>query len=68
MPHFVRQREHAVQVILVVQQHIRMRAIGSPAVCSRTLALIFINVNPAVIQALLKHFKIIVSKRLQSLH
>ncbi|MNW18854.1 hypothetical protein D3C71_2185850 [compost metagenome] len=43
-----------------------MSAVGSPAVCTGAFALIFVNIDPAVIIALLQHIEVILAERLQA--
>ncbi|MNH38999.1 hypothetical protein D3C79_1001110 [compost metagenome] len=66
MAHLMRQREHAVQVVVVVQQHIRVGAVSSPAVSAGTFVLVLVNIDPAVVVAFLQHFEVVFTKRLQT--
>ncbi|MNI63165.1 hypothetical protein D3C73_1185170 [compost metagenome] len=66
MAHFMRQREHAVQVVVMVQQHIRVGAVSSPAVSSGAFIFVLIDINPAVVVAFLQHFEVVFAKRLQT--
>ncbi|MNN96437.1 hypothetical protein D3C81_2154240 [compost metagenome] len=62
----MRQREHAVQVVVMVQQHIGVCAVGSPAVSAGPFVLIFVDINPAIVVAFLQHTQIILAERLQA--
>ncbi|MNI63903.1 hypothetical protein D3C73_1193130 [compost metagenome] len=64
--HFMRQREHAVQVVVMVEQHVRMCAIGSPAIRAGTLVLVLIHVDPALVIAFLQRLEIVLAERLQA--
>ena len=64
MPHLVRYGEHAVQRILLIKQHERVR-VPAGGVCAAALALVFIHVYPAAVKALLKHAYVVRPKRLQ---
>ena len=66
MTHLVRQRKHAVQVVLMVQQHVRMRAVCTPAVGTVAFAFILIDIDPAVVEAFLQNVQIIFAERLQA--
>ncbi|MOA02126.1 hypothetical protein D3C78_1215640 [compost metagenome] len=66
MPHFMSQCEHAVQVIFMIEQNKRMCTVSAPTICTSTFALIFVNIDPAVVEAIIKHFKVIVSQWLKT--
>ncbi|MNG27193.1 hypothetical protein D3C84_1122830 [compost metagenome] len=57
--HLMCQCKHAVQVVLVVQQHVWMRAVSTPAISSVALVLVLINIDPVVVEAVLKNFQVI---------
>ena len=65
MPHFVRNGEHAVEGILLVQKNIGMR-IAAGRVCAAALALVFVYIDPAVVEAFGQNLDIILSEGLQS--
>ena len=62
MAHFVRNGEHAVQRVLLIEQNIRMR-ITAGGICAAALAFVFVNVYPAVAEAFLQYIKIILTER-----
>ena len=47
VPHLVRQREHVVERVGVVQEHVRVRAVHRRRVRARPLALVLVDVDPA---------------------
>ena len=67
MSHFMRQREHIVQRVIIIQQHVRVRAIRTRGISTAALALILIHVDPAIRKSLAKHCQIVLAKGLQSL-
>ena len=64
MTHFVRQGELAVQRSGIVEQDKRMHLCAC-AVGTGAFAGIFINVDPAVVKALLQNFAVVVTQRCQ---
>ncbi|MNY78616.1 hypothetical protein D3C86_2189460 [compost metagenome] len=50
----------------MVQQHIRVGAVGSPAVSSGAFVLILVDIDPALVVAFLQHAEVIFTKRLQT--
>ena len=66
MSHFVSQREHIVQIFLIIQQYIRMRPISSPGIRASPFPFVFIDINPAVGKSLLQKLHIIVSQNGQT--
>ena len=58
--HLVCQRELAVERAGVVQQHIRMHR-GACGICAGALADVFIDVDPAVVEALLQHLAVVLA-------
>ncbi|MOA52872.1 hypothetical protein D3C78_1762380 [compost metagenome] len=67
MPHFMSQCEHAVQVIFMIKKNKRMCTVSAPAICASTFALILVNVDPTVVEPVVKHLEIIVSQWLKTL-
>ncbi len=61
MSHLMCQGEDAVQCTAVVEQHIRMRPVDTPGVRAASLAFIFIDIDPAVIEAFLQKSQILIS-------
>ncbi|MNN44626.1 hypothetical protein D3C81_1589240 [compost metagenome] len=66
MPHFMSECEHTVQVVFMIKQNERMCAVSAPTICTSTLTLVLVNIDPAVVKAIVKHFKIIVSQGLKT--
>ena len=64
--HFVGQGELAVQGAGVVQQHKGMD-LGSGGVSAAPLALVLVNVDPAVFKALFQDFPVVLSQRIQGI-
>ena len=64
--HFVRNGEHAVQRVLLIEQNIWMR-IAAGGIRAAALAFVFVNVYPAVAEAFLQYIKIILAERGKSL-
>ena len=60
--HFVGEREHAVEIILVVEQDIGVRVAVAGGIRAAALAGIFVNVDPAVGKALLQQVGIILAE------
>ena len=60
--HLVGKGEHAVEIVLVVEQHIGVRPAAAGAVGAAALAGIFIHVDPAVVEALLQHVRIVLAE------
>ena len=50
--HLVRRREHVVERVGVVQQHVRVRAVHRRRVRARALAFVLVDVDPAALEAL----------------
>ena len=53
------QGEDAVQCTAEIEQHIRMRPVDTPGVRAASLAFIFIDIDPAVIEAFLQKSQIL---------
>ena len=66
MSHLMSQGKHIVKIILIVHEHERMAAVGSPGISAASLTLILIDVNPAAVHTFRKHLNIFFSQRLQS--
>ena len=60
--HLVGKGEHAVKVVLVVEQHIGVGPAAAGAVGAAALAGILIHVNPAVVEALFQHVRIVLAE------
>ncbi|MNE18114.1 hypothetical protein D3C80_1111280 [compost metagenome] len=67
MPHFMSKREHTIQIVFMIKQNERMRAVSAPAVRTGAFAFIFVNVDPAIAEAVAQNFKVVVTKRLETL-
>ena len=52
MPHLVRQREHSVERVVVIEQHVGMHAVNGRRVRPAALSLIFVHVDPVARQRL----------------
>ena len=52
MTHLMSDGEHAVKRILLIEKHIGMR-ISACGICTAALAFVFVNIDPAVVKALL---------------
>ena len=62
MAHLMRKRKLAVEIVLVIEQHIGVRAAVAGGICAAALADIFVNVDPAVVEALFKQRDIILTE------
>ena len=60
--HLVDEGKHAVEVVLVVEQHVRVGPAVAGAVGAAALAGILIHVEPAVAKGLLKHVRIVLAE------
>ena len=60
--HLVDEGEHAVEVILVVEQHVGVGPAVAGAVGAAALAGVLIHVEPAVAKGLLKHVRIVLAE------
>ena len=58
MSHFVRDRKHVMNGLLIVQQHERMHAVHAPGISAASLALVFVHVNPAAFKRACKYIRI----------
>ena len=67
VPHLVRDCEHRIQGILLIEQHVGVR-IAAGGVRAAALALVLVNVDPAVLEALLEDGDVILAKGLQGLY
>ena len=63
MSHLMGQCEDVLQILMMIQQYIRMRSVCAPGISSRPLPFILVYVNPAVLKALPQMRKIFLSKR-----
>ena len=52
VPHLVRQREHRIERVVVVQQHVRMHAVHRRRIRAAALAGVFVHVDPAPVERL----------------
>ena len=52
--HFVRQCKHAVDGVVMVQEHIGVYAVAAPGICAAAFAFVFVNVNPACVHAIME--------------
>ena len=68
MPHLVGDGEHGIEVFLVVEQHVGVRAVGAPRIRARGLALVFVNVDPALLARLAQYGLIVLAERGERLH
>lgn len=50
MSHLMGQSEDIVQIALIIQQNIRMYAVNTGGISAAPFALIFINIDPAVVE------------------
>ena len=62
MPHLMGQGEHAVQRVLVVQQHIRVRVAVARGIRAAPLALVFVYIDPPAGKSFLQQVGIVFSQ------
>jgi hypothetical protein len=65
--HLVGQGEHAVQIVLVVQEHIGVGPGRAGGIGAAALAGVFINVDPAVVKALAQKRRVVLAQHAQGL-
>ena len=66
MPHLMGQGEHAVQRVLVVQQHVRVRVAVARGIRAAPLSLVFIHIDPPAGKSFLQQLGIVLSQYGQS--
>ena len=62
MPHLMGEGEHAVQRVLVVEQHIRVRIAVARGIRSAPLALVFVHVDPPAGKPFLQQIGVVLSQ------
>ena len=63
MSHFMGKCKHMIEASVVIQQYIRMCAVSAPGIGAASLALIFIDINPATGKSFFQNLRIFLSKR-----
>ena len=63
MSHLMRERKHTLQIILLVQKHIRMRSVSAPGIRAASLICIRSHVDPAVLITFTQDVRISLSHR-----
>ena len=67
MSHLMCQRKHIIQCTVVIQQYIRMTAICSGRICTASLSLILIDIDPAVFKTFFYFIDIVLAQRCKCL-
>ena len=67
MSHLMSQCKYTVQIVGIVQKHIRMSAVSAPGIRTASLVLILIYIYPAALHASLKCVDILIAHRLKCL-
>ena len=65
MAKFVGDGENIVSCFVIVEEHEGVYTIAAPAVCATSLALVFIDVNPAVIECRCQNVAVLLAHNLQ---
>ena len=59
MAHLMGQGKHGVEIVLVVEQHVGMRAGGAGGIGSGALARVFVHIDPAVVKTLAQQVRVV---------